>query len=259
MNVLETTLRNVRDSGSKCLIGYVMGGIRKDWTDLVQAMIDGGADAVEIGLPFSDPMLDGAIIQRASLAALERGAQVERILDELPDVSVPLIAMTYSNHLVSRGIPNYLSAIAAAGISGSIVADLPFEESADYLAAARAADVAPVLMTAPSTPADTAQQIARASGGFVYSMGAMAPTGPRRTTGEDGWEFARRLRSADGLPIVIGFGIDSPERAARAVRHSDGVVVASALMDPVLDGATATSIMDTVQDFRRRLDEAAIP
>ena len=259
MNVLETTLRNVRDSGSKCLIGYVMGGIRKDWTDLVQAMTDGGADAVEIGLPFSDPMLDGAIIQRASLAALERGAQVERILDELPDVSVPLIAMTYSNHLVSRGIPNYLSAIAAAGISGSIVADLPFEESADYLAAARAADVAPVLMTAPSTPADTAQQIARASGGFVYSMGAMAPTGPRRTTGEDGWEFARRLRSADGLPIVIGFGIDSPERAARAVRHSDGVVVASALMDPVLDGATATSIMDTVQDFRRRLDEAAIP
>jgi len=259
VNVLETTLRNVRDSGSKCLIGYVMGGIRKDWTDLVQAMIDGGADAVEIGLPFSDPMLDGAIIQRASLAALERGAQVERILDELPDVSVPLIAMTYSNHLVSRGIPNYLSAIAAAGISGSIVADLPFEESADYLAAARAADVAPVLMTAPSTPADTAQQIARASGGFVYSMGAMAPTCPRRTTGEDGWEFARRLRSADGLPIVIGFGIDSPERAARAVRHSDGVVVASALMDPVLDGATATSIMDTVQDFRRRLDEAAIP
>ncbi|MBP1162071.1 tryptophan synthase subunit alpha [Rhodococcus sp. PvR099] len=259
MNVLEMTLRKVRDSGSKCLIGYVMGGIREDWTDLVQAMIDGGADAVEIGLPFSDPMLDGAVIQRASLAALQRGAQVERILDELPNVSVPLIAMTYSNHLVSRGVPNYLGAIAAAGISGSIVADLPFEESADYLAAAHTAGVAPVLMAAPSTSADTAQQIARASGGFVYSMGAMAPTGRHRTTDESGWEFAQRLRSADGLPVVIGFGIDSPERAARAARYSDGVVVASALMDPVLEGATAASIMGTVQDFRQRLDEAAIP
>ncbi|MGW6376154.1 tryptophan synthase subunit alpha [Rhodococcus sp. NPDC055112] len=259
MNVLETTLHQVRDSGSKCLIGYVMGGIREDWADLVQAMIDGGADAVEIGLPFSDPMLDGAIIQRASLAALERGARVERILDELPDVSVPLIAMTYCNHLVSRGVPNYLGAIAAAGIGGSIVADLPFEESSDYIAAARTAGVSPVLMAAPSTSADTAQQITRASGGFVYAMGSMAPTGPHRTTGEGGWESAHRLRSADGLPVVIGFGIDSPERAARAVRHSDGVVVASALMAPVLDGATAASIMGTVQDFRQRLDEAAIP
>ncbi len=259
MNVLETTLRKIRDGGSKCLIGYVMGGVRGDWADLVQATIDGGADAVEIGLPFSDPMLDGPIIQRASLAALERGALVERILDELPAVSAPLIAMTYTNHLVSRGVPNYLSAIAAAGVSGSIVADLPFEESAEYLTAARTVGVAPVLMAAPSTSADTARDIARASGGFVYAMGAMAPTGPNGSKGEGGWESARRLRSEDGPPVVIGFGVDSPERAARAARHSDGVVVASALMDPVLDGVTATAIMEAVQGFRQRLDEAAIP
>ena len=259
MSVLETTLRQVRDNGSKCLIGYVMGGIRTDWADLVRAMIDGGADAVEIGLPFSDPMLDGSVIQRASVTALEQGARVERILDDLPDVTAPLITMTYSNHLVSRGLGQYLDTIAAAGISGSIVADLPFEESADYLAAAEAVGVSPVLMSAPSTPMETARRIVGASGGFVYAMGAMAPTGTYRTAGEDGWAFAQRLRSTDGLPVVIGFGIDTPERAARAARQSDGVVVASALMDPVLAGAGAASIMGTVQAFRQRLDEAAIP
>lgn len=259
MNVLETTLRQVRDSGSKCLIGYVMGGIREDWTDLVRAMIDGGADAVEIGLPFSDPMLDGPVIERASVAALQRGARLERILDDLPDVTAPLIVMTYSNHLVSRGIPEYLASIAAAGVSGSIVADLPFEESSEYLAEAHAAGVSPVLMVAPSTPADMAHDIAASGGGFVYSMGAMAPTGPRGATDEGGWECAGRLRSADGLPVVIGFGIDTPDRAARAARQSDGVVVASALMDRVLSGASATSIMEAVHAFRHRLDEAPIP
>lgn len=256
MTTLERTLRDIRTSGSKCLVGYVMGGIRDDWTDLVRAVVDGGADAVEIGLPFSDPMLDGTTIQRASLAALERGTRLEQVLDDLPDVSAPLIAMTYSNHLVARGAANFMGSLSSAGVSGSIVADLPFEESTEYLFEARAASVSPVLMIAPSTPDADAQQIARASGGFVYAMGAMAPTGPQHDTREDRWEFAHRLRSEDGLPIMIGFGIDSPERAVRAAHMSDGVVVASALMEAALEGASPTSIMRTVATFRERLDEA---
>ncbi|MEK8225334.1 tryptophan synthase subunit alpha [Oerskovia sp. M15] len=147
--MLEDTLLRVREGGSKSLLGYVMGGVRDDWADLVRAMVDGGADAVEIGIPFSDPMLDGEVIQHASLAALRNGARLERILDELPDTSAPLVAMTYANHLASRGALTYLRAIAAAGISGSIVADLPFEESSSYVADAHTAGVAPVLMVAP--------------------------------------------------------------------------------------------------------------
>ncbi|WP_430336312.1 tryptophan synthase subunit alpha [Rhodococcus sp. ACT016] len=256
MTTLESTLRNIRTNGTKCLIGYVMGGMRDDWTDLVRAAIDGGADAVEIGLPFSDPMLDGATIQRASLAALERGTSFEQVLDDLPDVSAPLIAMTYSNHLVSRGAAKFMRSLTAAGVSGSIVADLPFEESTEYLSEAGAAGVSPVLMVAPSTPDEDARQIAGAGGGFIYAMGAMAPTGRQDNSREDRWEFAQRLRSDDGLPVMIGFGIDSPERAFRAAQESDGVVVASALMDCALEGASPTSLMKTVAAFRERLDEA---
>ncbi|WP_308114807.1 tryptophan synthase subunit alpha [Rhodococcus opacus] len=255
MNVLEKRLRATRDDGHKSLIGYVMGGIREDWPDLVRAMVDGGADAVEIGLPFSDPMLDGPVIQRASLTALQRGTQVERLLDHLPDVSVPLIAMSYSNHLFSRGRERFLQLLASAGIDGCIVPDLPLEESSDYLRDARSMGVAPVLMAAPSTPDETAHRIAQAAEGFVYCMGSMTPTGRTDVMRDDGWEIADRLKSLEGIPVMIGFGIDTPPRAALAARRSDGVVVGSALMDPVLAGATASSIMKIIRDFRRHIDD----
>nr|WP_269781566.1 tryptophan synthase subunit alpha [Nocardia bovistercoris] len=250
-------MREVRDGGRRCLIGYVMGGVRADWTDLMRAMVDGGADVIEIGVPFSDPMLDGPVIQRACRSALGRGVSLERILDDLPEVAAPVVAMTYTNQLVSRGFSTYMRALSRSGVCGSLVADLPFAESAEYLSVARDSDVAPVLMVAPSTPLEAAVQIAGASEGFVYSMSAMAPTGSEGAGGDAGRQAAQRLRSRVDVPVVVGFGIDSPERAARAVRHSDGVVVASALMQRVLDGASAATIAGTVAEFRRRIDSAA--
>ncbi|AKE01214.1 hypothetical protein XU06_30255 (plasmid) [Rhodococcus erythropolis] len=254
MSDLELSLRQIRDSGSKSLVAYIMAGVRSDWPDLIRAVIDGGADAVEVGLPFSDPMLDGPTIQLASRTALDRGAQFEQILDDLPDVSVPLVAMTYSNHLYSRGTTRFLNSLASAGISGSVIADLPFDESSSYRAAAESAGVDSILMVAPSTSADAARQICESAHGFVYYMGSMTPTGSFDGDGSDKWKLADDLRAEARPPVLIGFGIDSPAKALKAAQKSDGVVVGSAFMAPVLAGASANTLRNLVEDFRRDLD-----
>ena len=139
MAAVETTLGQARAAGRPSLVTYVTGGIRADWTDLLTAMIDAGADAVEIGLPFSDPMLDGPVIQRASGAALARGATPAGILAQLERVDsggVPLIAMAYANHAYRHGLGRYCRQLAGAGIAGTIIPDLPAAEAGDYLDAA---------------------------------------------------------------------------------------------------------------------------
>src|SRR4051812_43143696 len=127
------------------LVTYLTGGMRDDWPDLVTAMVDGGADAVEVGLPFSDPMLEGTAIQQACAAALARGATVDRVLAELPAQAVPVIAMTYANHAWSRGLDTYCRRLREAGVDGSILCDLPVGEADDYVDAATAAGLDPIL------------------------------------------------------------------------------------------------------------------
>src|SRR6266436_6224031 len=148
MAAVETALDRARAADRPSLVTYVTGGIREDWTDLLAAMIDAGADAVEIGLPFSDPMLDGHTIQQASGAAISRGVTMADILGQLSAVAagVPLIAMTYANHAYSRGLPAFCRQLADAGLSGVIIPDLPAVEAGDYLEAAGQAGLDATLM-----------------------------------------------------------------------------------------------------------------
>jgi tryptophan synthase alpha chain len=271
---VETALGAARAAGRPSLVGYLTGGIRADWTDLLAAIIDAGADAVEIGLPFSDPMLDGPVIQRASETALARGATPARILAELRAAgpwAVPLIAMSYANHAFRPGLPGYCAGLAAAGFSGTIIPDLPAAEADGYLAAAEPdgylaaaaqAGLDATLMVTPATPAAQRRVIAARTRGFLYVMSVMATTG---TTDEkqdaSRWAVAARARAAgaaDGAarPVLIGFGISTPARAAAAVRHADGVIVASALMRRVLDGATAAELGQAVGELRAAVDGA---
>src|SRR3954452_23195416 len=152
------------------LVTYLTGGMRADWPDLVDAMVDGGADGVEVGLPFSDPMLEGPAIEEACGAALARGATVDRVLAELPAQAVPVITMTYANHAYARGLDVYCARLREAGVDGSILCDLPEAESGGYLDAANAAGLDPILMVTPSTPADRVPRICARSRGFVYAM-----------------------------------------------------------------------------------------
>jgi tryptophan synthase alpha chain len=255
---VETALRQARATGRPSLVTYVTGGIRADWTDLLAAMIEAGADAVEIGLPFSDPMLDGRTIQQASAAAISRGASTAGILSQLTAAAgdVPLIAMTYANHAYSRGLPAFCRQLADAGLSGVIIPDLPAVEADDYLEAAGQAGLDATLMVTPATGVDQIEAIAGRTRGFLYVMSVMATTGsPHEGADTARWAVAARARRHSPQPVLIGFGIDTPGRAAAAARHADGVIVASALMHRVLDGASTASIGRDVAALRTALDQ----
>jgi len=315
VGAVETVLGQARAAGRPSLVTYVTAGIRADWTSLLAAMIDAGADAVEIGLPFSDPMLDGPVIQQASETALARGANTTAILAELrrarpragQDGEVPLIAMSYANHAYHRGIARYCGELAQAGFSGTIIPDLPAGEADEYLAAAAAAGLDATLMVTPATPPAQMRAIARRSRGFLYVMSVMATTGSTHGhEDERRWALAAQALAAQALaaqapaaqapaaqapatqapaaqapgdagglegwggrtvgekqgsarPVLIGFGIDTPARAAAAARHADGAIVASALMRQVLDGAAPADIARTVGDLRAAIDAARAP
>jgi tryptophan synthase alpha chain len=257
---VETVLEAARAAGRPSLVTYVTGGIRADWTALLTAMIDAGADAVEIGLPFSDPMLDGPVIQQASAQAIARGASTGAVLAELRGIDtrgVPLIAMAYAHHVYSRGLDRYCRDLAGAGFAGVIIPDIPAGEAADYLAAAAAAGLDATLMIAPATPPHQLEAIAARTRGFLYVMGVMNTTGTA-TLNSDAptWALADRARPLSARPALIGFGIDSPARAGAAVRHADGVIVASALMRRVLDGAAPAEVGAAVADLRTAVDAA---
>jgi tryptophan synthase alpha chain len=280
MSGVQAVLERARAAGRPSLVSYVTAGIRPDWTDLLAAMIEAGADAVEIGLPFSDPMLDGPVIQQASGTAISRGANTTAILAELRqarppagrDGAVPLIAMSYANHAYHRGIARYCDDLAGGGFSGTIIPDLPAGEADEYLVAAAASGLDATLMVTPATRPAQMRAIARRSRGFLYVMSVMATTGSSNERDDERrWALAARaLASGSGdagektvrgkqdspRPVLIGFGIDTPARAAAAVRHADGVIVASALMRQVLDGATAAGIGHSVGSLRAAIDVA---
>lgn len=268
MPAVESVLADARAAGRRSLVSYVTAGIRADWPELITEMALAGADAIEIGLPFSDPMLDGPVIQQASRAALARGATFDAILAQVRRAGagqlrgaggrrVPLIAMSYASPLVRRGLAASCRQLAAAGFSGLIVPDLPLCEAGDYLATACDAGLDATLMVSPATSAAHLREVARRTRGFLYLMSVMNTTGSV-SSGADAhrWELAARARAVSPRPALLGFGIDTPGRAAAAARHADGVVVASALMRQVLDGAPVTAIGSAVRRLRAAVDAA---
>jgi tryptophan synthase alpha chain len=233
------------------------GGLGADWAEYLQVMAEAGADAIEIGLPFSDPVMDGPTIQAASLRALELGTNPIAILEAVAEreLPVPLVAMTYYNLVGRAGHHRFAQMLASAGVLGAIVPDLPLEESGPWEEVAAAAGVAPVLLAAPVTPDDRLARICARTQGFVYGVNIMGVTGERSTVAGSSSVLAARLKAATDKPVVMGFGISTPAQAVEAARHADGVVVASALMRAVLDGASPDGVGDLVAGLRKALDK----
>jgi tryptophan synthase alpha chain len=252
---LERDLRALRDGGRKLLVPYFMGGVTHDWTEHVEAAVLAGADAVEIGIPFSDPMMDGPVIQEAALRALARGTTVDSICDDLIrlDTTVPLIAMTYYNIVLHYGLERCAGKFASSGISGAIIPDLALEETAPWAAACDGADVATVLLVAPSTPSERVAKLAAASQGFVYASARMAVTG-QSEGGGDGERVVRSIRATSDVPALIGIGISRADQAKQATEVSDGAIVGSALVQVILDGASASDVEAFIRDFRESID-----
>jgi tryptophan synthase alpha chain len=255
VKTLEAKLRDVRASGRKALVPYFMGGLTPDWTRHVEAAVLAGADAVEIGLPFSDPMMDGPVVQEAALRALEAGTTFDSISSDLEhvDFGVPLVAMTYYNIFLHNGLERAAGQLANSGISGAIVPDLSLEETGEWRNACDEVDVATILLVAPSTPNDRLAHLARASEGFLYASARMAVTGRSEGEGEGG-RVVQSIRDVSDIPAFIGIGIATPEQARDAARASDGAIVGSALVQIILDGGGVHDIEQFIGAFRSAID-----
>ena len=254
--MLESALRAARAEGRKLLIPYLMGGMTDDWTQSLAAVVAAGADAVEVGIPFSDPMMDGPVIQEASLRALQRGTVPQEVLEGVASaqVSVPVAAMTYYNLIFRGGHRRMARSMAASGVGGAIVPDLPVEEIGPWAAEADAAGVDTVLLVAPSSPPERVEQICARARGFVYAVARMGVTGERVDLGDDVAKVVGRIRQCTDMPVCVGVGVSTPEQAVQICEVADGVVVGSALVRRLLEGSGPEGAAEFVSSFRRALD-----
>jgi tryptophan synthase alpha chain len=253
---LEAHLRARRDAGHKLLIPYITGGLGDDWLDVVRACADAGADAIEVGVPFSDPVMDGPTIQAASEAALAQGAHLDRILDELRSVEagVPLVVMTYATVVFHTGYPRFAAAAPAAGVTGVILPDLPLEEMGEWEPSALEAGMETVMLASPLTPDDRLRTLCERSKGYVYGVNLLGVTGERASVTDVAVILAKRLKATTDLPVIMGFGISTPEQAHDLAAHADGVIVGSALMRLRLAGAGPEEVGAALAALRAGLD-----
>jgi tryptophan synthase alpha chain len=237
MGALEERLRAVREAGAKAFVPYVTGGLPGVDAALLRGLQEAGADAIEVGIPHSDPIMDGGVIQDASRIALEHGTHPADVLAAIREAAleVPVAVMTYANPVYRHGLSTFCDEAAAAGVSGAIVPDLPVDESAGFarLASARGIDL--VLLAAPGTTADRYVSIARASRGFVYCVATYGVTGARSELSVTAREVVDALRPHTDLPLLVGVGIATPEHAAEACAFADGVIVGSAIVGRLMD------------------------
>jgi tryptophan synthase alpha chain len=254
---IGAAIRAAVAKGHPALVGYLTAGFpsRRQFKENLAA-VAGGCDVVEIGVPFSDPMADGATVQRASFAALADGVTLPWILDELKSIeprhAAPILLMSYLNPLLAFGMEHLPRAAARAGVSGFIVPDLPFEESADLHQALEAEGLALVQMVTPVTPPERLKMLCREAKGFVYAVTMTGTTG-KSADGKfadvplEVLEYMDRVKQFSRVPVCAGFGIRSARQVARFAPHVDGVVVGSALVETLEKGDDVRAFLKSLR------------
>ncbi|HET9720815.1 MAG TPA: tryptophan synthase subunit alpha [Solirubrobacteraceae bacterium] len=263
MERIAEAFASARASGRRAaLMPYLMGGYPslEASSDVLCAYAEGGADLIELGIPFSDPLADGPVIHAAGVAALSAGARVETVLALAGRAGVPVVVMCYANPIFARGLERFVDLLARSGASGLIVPDLPLEEAPAALEACDGAGIALVPLVAPTTPDERLRMIGGRARGFLYTVSVTGTTGERE--GVDGGLAAvvGRARAATSVPVAVGFGIGTPEQAAAAAEAgADGVIVGSRLVRAAgedlgrvrpLVGAFAAALRDPSADLR---------
>lgn len=253
---LETALRRRIDGGGKCLVPYVTGGY-PGWVDAVRACAAHGADAIEIGIPFSDPVMDGPIIQQSSQVALDDGATPLSILQQVRtlDVGIPLAVMCYYNTVFHAGHERFAADLRSAGVVAAIVPDLPLEESGEWCAAADAAGVETVMLAAPTAPDDRLPRVAERARGFVYSVGLLGVTGERQSLAGTATALAARVKKVTAMPVLVGVGVSNAEQAVEASRVADGVIMGASVVRRMIEGG-AEAVGAYIAEVRSALDGA---
>jgi tryptophan synthase alpha chain len=238
--------------GRPALVGYLTAGFptRRQFLENL-AQVAGSCDVVEIGVPFSDPMADGTTIQRASFAALAEGVNLPWIIEQIksmqPRTATPILLMSYLNPLLAYGWQSLPRDAAAAGISGFIVPDLPYEESAEVSHALDRDGLALVQMVTPVTPPERLAMLCRAAKGFVYAVTMTGTTGKAVEVPDDVLRYMDRVKHCSAVPVCAGFGIRSRAQVARLAPHVDGVVVGSALVEVLERGADVKAFLESLR------------
>ena len=246
-----------RPGRAAALMPYLMGGFPTIETsrDVGLACADAGADLVELGIPFSDPLADGPVIHAAATAALEAGATPAAVLDVCRTISerVPVVLMVYANVVLVDGADAFVERAVASGASGLIVPDLPHDEADELRAVCRHREIALVPLVAPTTPAERVEQIGRDATGFVYTVSLAGTTGERAELPPALAETLARVRSVASTPVAVGFGISTPEQARAVAELADGVIVGSRLVRAAGDGG-AEAVGAEVAQFASALE-----
>jgi tryptophan synthase alpha chain len=262
MSRLAERFAALRSRGERALVPFVTAGDPdlKTTEALVLAMAEEGADAIELGVPFSDPIADGPTIQRASQRALANGTSLRRVLELVRRLrartEVPLLLMGYANPFYALGARACAAAAAECGVDGVIVPDLPPEEGADFFGAAEEAGLDAVLLAAPTTTPERLALLAERTRGFLYFVSLTGVTGARAAVAADLEERVRRAKALCPLPVCVGFGVSTPEHVREIGRYADGIVVGGALVDRIERAATPDEAVDSAARFVASLKAA---
>jgi tryptophan synthase alpha chain len=259
MSRLDTTFADLRTAGRTGLVAYVTAGdpdLARS-AEVVRAVDRGGADVIELGVPFSDPLADGPVIQRATERALAAGATLGGVLDMAASlagtVRAPLVLFTYANPVLRLGLETFAARAGAAGIAGVLVLDLPPEEADDAHAAFRRHGLDTIFLLSPTTTPARIRRAAALGGGFLYGISRLGVTGARDDVADSAQELAARVRAETDRPLALGFGFSRPEHVRAVGQWADAAVVGSALVQVVAEHGHSTDLADQVERYVRWL------
>jgi tryptophan synthase alpha chain len=266
MNTIKSVFQKNRSQKAGCLIGYITAGDPnpKATPKIADALIQGGVDILELGLPFSDPIADGPTIQAASLRALKAGTTPMQVLEITGEIKskhdVPIVIMTYFNPVFRLGTEKFLSAAKSHGVDGFIVPDLPVEEAGNYIKAAKAHELDTIFLAAPSTSNARLTKIVDASSGFLYLVSRFGVTGAQTSVEDSTVQLIKRVSgfTAGKVPLAVGFGISKPAHVAQVVAAgADAAIVGSAFINIIAKNQNGTAAMlDELTETAKKLKAA---
>jgi tryptophan synthase alpha chain len=259
MSRIDAVFRDLRNAERTGLVTYVTAGdpdLERSGEILLR-LDKAGADIIEVGVPFSDPLADGPVIQRATERAIAGGTTLSRVLDLIgglrSKIAAPLVIFSYANPILRMGLETFVTRAKAAGVDGVLTLDVPPEESEQFRAALARARIDTIFLLSPTTSAERIRRAAALGTGFLYGISRVGVTGARETVADSARELAARVRAESGMPLALGFGISKPEHVRAVGEFADAAVVGSALVQVIAEHGTSPRLVDEVERYVRWL------
>lgn len=258
MKRIDKTFASLKTSNRKAFIPYIMAGdpSLEDTIKLVKLLEEEGADLIELGVPFSDPLADGPVIQEAALRALNKGVTLRKVLKTVKqirrDTSVPIILMTYYNPVFRYGLQNFFKDASNSGVDGLIIPDLLPDEADELSVVADNYNISTIFLLAPTSTEERIRIVSRHSRGFIYYVSITGITGSRLRIDKHLQDMVRRIKGFSNMPVCVGFGVKKPEEAASIARYADGVIIGSSIVKMINE--KRGSLRKYIRDIRKTID-----